>query len=718
MASYDIGRLVWKIDGDTTGIDRSLKKSESGFSKIMSTAKGFLGIGLAAGLTLIGKAALKGASDLEQQNVAFTVLLGSAGKAKALIADLRNLAAFTPFSQSDLIDNAKLLLNFGVNAKDVTDTLSRLGDVASGNSEKLHSLTLAFAQVSSAGKLNGQDLLQMINAGFNPLQEIAAKTGKSMAVLRKEMEAGRIGIDQVKGAFVAATSEGGRFYQMNQKQSQTLAGQWSTLKDNVEVFLTALGGVGAEPLKDFVNSLNRILTLVNKLNGDFGIFGNIVSGALKPISLLVDYSMLVVNGMASAAEALGIGATETEKLKKEVQALEVEEAKYLRMKIPADSADIKNIREKIALKKELLKTTKTNDAYDDREAWRLKQLEKEEKAPKPPDKELTADQKKWYDEKKALAKSTSEAVADFENSESEKIKAEFVERQASYKKYKLNTEKDIAALSDYAIITNEKIKAAEQKEFAERIGNYNTYAQQVGGAITGLLSAFQNLFDARAKADIDALDAQMEAELEAAGVSEETTLEQAQREYDVAVASGDANITEEKRRALEKAKIEEKYQNKKKQLEYEAALQSWEFQRAIAALQIPLSIMNAVASAAQAPWFMQPWFMNAMGAMAGVTAGAQYAAVEASKPQPPKFASGGIIPGSAQGTQITAGENNQTEVVMNPNQMANTLMAIGNGGGGGVRQLPAMSADSLWKTIFQASQNGDLYIAERAVVNK
>jgi tape measure domain-containing protein len=714
MASYDIGRLVWKIDGDTTGIDRSLKKSESGFSKIMSTAKGFLGIGLAAGLTLIGKAALKGASDLEQQNVAFTVLLGSAGKAKALIADLRNLAAFTPFSQSDLIDNAKLLLNFGVNAKDVTDTLSRLGDVASGNSEKLHSLTLAFAQVSSAGKLNGQDLLQMINAGFNPLQEIAAKTGKSMAVLRKEMEAGCIGIDQVKGAFVAATSEGGRFYQMNQKQSQTLAGQWSTLKDNVEVFLTTLGGVGAEPLKGLVNSLNRILTLVNKLNGDFGIIGDAVSGALKPISLLVDYSMLVVNGMASAAEALGIGATETEKLKKEVQALEVEEAKYLRMKIPADSADIKNIREKIALKKELLKTTKTND---DREAWRLKQLE-EEKAPKPPDKELTADQKKWYDEKKALAKSTSEAVADFENSESEKIKAEFVERQASYKKYKLNTEKDIAALSDYAIITNEKIKAAEQKEFAERIGNYNTYAQQVGGAITGLLSAFQNLFDARAKAGIDALDAQMEAELEAAGVSEETTLEQAQREYDVAVASGDANITEEKRRALEKAKIEEKYQNKKTQLEYEAALQSWEFQRAIAALQIPLSIMNAVASAAQAPWFKQPWFTIAMGAMAGVTAGAQYAAVEASKPQPPKFASGGIIPGSAQGTQITAGENNQTEVVMNPNQMANTLMAIGNGGGGGVRQLPAMSADSLWKTIFQASQNGDLYIAERAVVNK
>jgi hypothetical protein len=128
--------------------------------------------------------------------------------------------------------------------------------------------------------------------------------------------------------------------------------------------------------------------------------------------------------------------------------------------------------------------------------------------------------------------------------------------------------------------------------------------------------------------------------------------------------------------------------------------------------------MNAVASAAQAPWFKQPWFMIAMGTMAGVTAGAQYAAVEASKPQPPKFASGGIIPGSAQGTQITAGENNQTEVVMNPNQMANTLMAIGNGGGGGVRQLPAMSADSLWKTIFQASQNGDLYIAERAVVNK
>ena len=100
---------------------------------------------------------------------------------------------------------------------------------------------LAFAQVSSAGKLQGQDLLQMINAGFNPLQEISRTTGKSMASLKEQMSQGGITAKMVEQAFKSATAEGGMFNGMMEKQSQTLAGKWSTLVGKFQSKITELG---------------------------------------------------------------------------------------------------------------------------------------------------------------------------------------------------------------------------------------------------------------------------------------------------------------------------------------------------------------------------------------------------------------------------------------------------------------------------------------------
>jgi len=714
MASYEIGQLVWKISGDTSGIDQSLKKTESSFSKIVNTAKGFLGIGLAAGFLSIAKSALKGASDLEQQNVAFTVLLGSASKAKALMGELRDLATFTPFSQSDLIQNAKLLLNFGVAGKDVTDTLSRLGDVASGDANKLSSLTLAFAQASSAGKLTGQDLLQMINAGFNPLQEISAKTGKSMAQLRKDMENGQIGIDQVKGAFITATSEGGRFYQMNQKQSQTLAGQWSTLGDNVEVFLTKLGQIESKPIKELVGNLNELLTLINKGSFDFGLLGDAIELSFKPLNLLV-------SALTEIGKSLEVGSTETERYTSELKRLEEEEQRYIKLKVPADSNDIKNLREKISLTKDLIRNSLVPTAENELESWKQRGIISADvqKAEIKGTKELSAEQKKWAQERRSLQQSTSDFVKQNTLSETELIKAEFEERQAAYKKYSLTTQKDIAALSDYAIITNQRIKDSEQQQYLERIANFNSYAQAVGSQITGLLSAFQGLFAARAKADIDALDAQMEAELEAAGVAEETQVEQAQKEYDAAVASANALAIVEKKRALDKATIEEKYAKKKRQMEYESAHTQWEFQRALAVIQGSMAILNAYAAGAK----FGPIVAGIFAGVAAVVTGVQVAAIQAGEPQPPKFAGGGIIPGSMQGTTIIAGENNRTELVSNPDQMANILNAIGNGAGviRGDKENQSviniyLDGDMIYSNLYRDSKNGRVQIDERAIV--
>lgn len=95
--------------------------------------------------------------------------------------------------------------------------IKALGDIAMGDRNKLNSLTLAFSQMTASGRLMGQDLLQMINAGFNPLSEISRKTGKSIGVLKEEMEKGKISAEMVTQAFYSATQAGGQFHGMTER---------------------------------------------------------------------------------------------------------------------------------------------------------------------------------------------------------------------------------------------------------------------------------------------------------------------------------------------------------------------------------------------------------------------------------------------------------------------------------------------------------------------
>lgn len=181
-------------------------------------------------------------SEMEQYTTSFTTMLGDQAKAQQLVNDLKREAAATPFGMGDLAKNTQTLLAFGISAEEAQVRLKQLGDISQGDSQKLESLTLAFAQVSSAGKLTGQDLLQMINAGFNPLEEISRQTGKSIGELKEEMSQGAISADMIAGAFASATAEGGRFYGAMEAQSKTFTGQLSTLEDGVANLKGLLAG--------------------------------------------------------------------------------------------------------------------------------------------------------------------------------------------------------------------------------------------------------------------------------------------------------------------------------------------------------------------------------------------------------------------------------------------------------------------------------------------
>ena len=176
-------------------------------------------IAQAAGLAVGAVAAFAGVkgliklgADLETSQANFAILTGSIEKGKKLFEELTTFANRTPFGNEDINKASLLLLNFGVAQKEILPTMQQLGDISSGNAENLRSLAVAFGQVSSLGRLQGQDLLQMINVGFNPLEYIVKRTGESMGELKKRMSKGQVGIEEVKQAMVDATSSGGRFY--------------------------------------------------------------------------------------------------------------------------------------------------------------------------------------------------------------------------------------------------------------------------------------------------------------------------------------------------------------------------------------------------------------------------------------------------------------------------------------------------------------------------
>ncbi|HMA78883.1 MAG TPA: hypothetical protein VKP88_07205, partial [Candidatus Paceibacterota bacterium] len=194
----------------------------------------------------------------------------------------------------------------------------------------------------------------------------------------------------------------------------------------------------------------------------------------------------------------------------------------------------------------------------------------------------------------------------------------------------------------------------------------------------------------------------------------ETQVEQAQRELQAAQETGDKLKIEEKKRALEKAKIEEKYRKRRIQAEYQMQLQAWKFQLAQAYVQLAMAPLNAYASTAAIP-VVGPFLAPIQAALALGAASIQVAAVQAARPEPPKFATGGIVPGNQKTGDTVPIQANSGEMVLNDAQQAK-LFDMANGGG--KRRVAPLSAEMTWQDIFDASQRGELFIDERAVVRR
>jgi tape measure domain-containing protein len=271
-----VGKLYYEIEAHSAkfdnSIDASKKKAQEFENSWKQTAQGLSDTGgkMTAFLTLpilgIGAAMLKGASDMENYQTSFTTLLNSGEKATAMLADLKKFAAVTPFGFADLAKSSQTLLGFGQSASSVMPTIKMLGDVAMGNKDKFQQLSLVYAQIMSTGKLMGQDLLQLINAGFNPLTIMAEKTGKSVSQLKDEMAKGAISADMVAESFKTATSEGGLFFGGMEKASKTLSGQWSTVMDDISNLGNQFGEILIPIAKDVIKWISGLVATFTSLD--------------------------------------------------------------------------------------------------------------------------------------------------------------------------------------------------------------------------------------------------------------------------------------------------------------------------------------------------------------------------------------------------------------------------------------------------------------------
>lgn len=304
---------VVESDAKRTG-DRAGASFGASFKARAGAALKGLSAAGAAGVTFLGALGVKTAAEMEQSQIAFETMLGSADKARSFIGDLTAFAKATPFEMPGLVKSASSLVAVGVEAKNVIPMLETLGNVTSGmgtGSEGIAQATRALQQMQVKGKITGEEMLQLQEAGVNGWAALAKATGKSVAELQDMSSAGKLGADSVKQLF-GAIREGKSFEKFNglmEKQAVSLTGLWSTFKDTIgqEMMkaIQPLLPLLKEGLVSATETLGPAITgVVNAITDAVGVTKDFVKWVKKNEDVIVPLSATIgvlVLGIAALA---------------------------------------------------------------------------------------------------------------------------------------------------------------------------------------------------------------------------------------------------------------------------------------------------------------------------------------------------------------------------------------------------------------------------------
>ncbi len=294
-------RSISNLETRLVGLNRTAQNTVSGVSSEFAKLRNAIGgVVLGAGIVELGKKFMSFGMQMEQTKISLETLLRSKIAADSIFKSATQFAIKSPFTTADITKGIEMMANYGIETSKLMPSIKMLGDVSAGSTDKFNRLTYAFSQIY-AGGLKGQELRQLVEAGFNPLMEISKMTGKSMNDLKKEMEQGKISFTMVEEAFRNATSEGGRFYNMMDAHSQTTTGLWSTFTDTVQL-------KSAEMFEEMKGGINGIIIKLTDLTKWLAANKATVMAVGKAVLIGVSAWALYRTSMAGVNAVTAIGS--------------------------------------------------------------------------------------------------------------------------------------------------------------------------------------------------------------------------------------------------------------------------------------------------------------------------------------------------------------------------------------------------------------------------
>ena len=302
------GKLLFEVRADQSDIKKDIEAIKKQFESLtkktqeegekqaqvwQNLIKGATAYFTFQGATAFIKQVIAVRSQFQQLEIAFGTMLKSKEKANALMAQMTDLAAKTPFGLQEVSEGAKRLLAFQVPAQEVTETLRRMGDVAAGLGVPMERLIHVYGQVKAQGRMFTNDLYQFMNAGIPMISELSKAVGKSETEIKEMVSEGKIGFAEVQAVIKNMTDEGGTFYNLMDAQSKSLGGQISNLKDNFAQVLNEIG-------KATEGIASGAISSVSFLVENYQTLGKVIAGLIATYgtyrtAILVNSAIVAVN---------------------------------------------------------------------------------------------------------------------------------------------------------------------------------------------------------------------------------------------------------------------------------------------------------------------------------------------------------------------------------------------------------------------------------------
>ena len=325
------GNYVYAIGLDTAAFAQSVDRAKRLFQGLGDTAtaageeadeafnkmkNSIASVAAGVSLGMLAKKVAEVRGEVQQLEVAFETMLGSKQKADALMAQMVELAAKTPFGLQDVSKGAKQLLAFGSASEEVAEEITMLGDIAAGLSIPLGDLIYLYGTTRTQGKLFTIDLKQFMGRGIPLAEELAKAMSKTTDEVMELVSAGRVGFPEVQKALQGMTSEGGQFGGLMEKQAQTIAGQINVLGDEIYQMFNKIGesnegliSLVLSGASTIVENYEKILDILTALIAAYGAYkAAIILTAAKQKAMLIAQEaqafFQLAKGVKSAQEAM------------------------------------------------------------------------------------------------------------------------------------------------------------------------------------------------------------------------------------------------------------------------------------------------------------------------------------------------------------------------------------------------------------------------------